>query len=141
MTQSPPPPASAHASVGHARVSGTTARLRVSCAGSTGSTCTVAVRLTVTERFRGHKLIGLSAGGHVGTHRKVLVVGSARVTLTAGQSRTLLIALNRAGRQLLATHHHLAAKLEALQVLPGGQVASVAKQTVTFKARHRPRKH
>jgi hypothetical protein len=141
-TQSPPPPGPGHTSVGHARVSGTTASVPVSCTGATGTTCALALRLTVTEKFKGHRLVAVTARTHVRTHRTVLVVGSAHVTLTAGQSQTVSVSLNRAGRHLLAKRHHLAATLQVLQVLPGGHVVTVSTQTLTFKTpRHKRHKH
>ena len=69
-------------------------------------------------------------------------VGSNHVTLTAGQSHTVTVALNHAGTHLLAKRHHLVATLQVLQSLPGGHVATVSTQTVTFKTpRHKRHKH
>jgi hypothetical protein len=141
-TQSPTPPGPGHTAVGHARVHGTTATVPVSCTGLSGSTCTLALRLTVTERFTGHRLIAVTAGRHVRTHRQVLMIGSTRVTLTAGQSQTVLVGLNRAGRHLLAGRHRLTATLHVFQLLSGGHVASVSTQTVTFRTpRHKRHAH
>jgi hypothetical protein len=141
-TPSPAPPGAGQASVGHARVSGTTARVPVSCTGATGSTCTLSLTLAVTEKFKGHRLLAVSAVKRPRTYRKVLVVGSAHVTLTAGQSQMAPVSLNRAGRHLLARRHRLATTLQVLQVLPGGHVVTVSTQTVAFKApRHEGHKH
>jgi hypothetical protein len=138
-TQSPAPPGPGHTSVGHARVSGTTARVPVSCTGTTGSTCTLTLNLTVTEKFKGHRLIAVSARRQVGTHHKVVVVGSRHLTLIAGQSQAVLVSLNRAGRQLLALRHHLATTLHVSQLIPGGRAVTVSTQTVMFKTRHHRR--
>jgi hypothetical protein len=134
-TQSPPPPGAGHTSVGHARVSGTTASVPVSCTGTTGATCVLALRLTVAERFEGRRLVAITARRHVRTRRELLVVGSTDVTLTAGQSRTVLISLNRAGRHLLASRHHLETTLHVSQLISAGQTVSVSTQTLTFKRR------
>jgi hypothetical protein len=118
--------AAGHTTVGQATVSGITARMLVSCTGTTGSTCAVALNLTATEKL----------------NRRRLIVGSARVTLTAGRAQTVRVTLNRAGRQLLAARHQLATTLRASQVIPGGRAVTVSTQTVTFKTRpHRRRKH
>jgi hypothetical protein len=121
--------------VGHARVSGTTASVPVSCTGTTGATCVLALRLTVAERFEGRRLVAITARRHVRTRRELLVVGSTDVTLTAGQSRTVLISLNRAGRHLLASRHHLETTLHVSQLISAGQTVSVSTQTLTFKRR------
>jgi hypothetical protein len=139
-TQSPPAPGAGHTSVGHARVSGITARVPVSCSGTTGSTCTLALNLTITEKFKGHRLIAVTASRHLRTTRKVLVVGSRHVTLTAGHSQAVLVSLNRLGRQLLARRHHLATTLHVSQLILGGRAVTVSSQTVTFKTRHHKRR-
>jgi hypothetical protein len=82
----PPPRQSGHAKAGHARVSGRSASVRVSCSGSPGATCKLALKLTVHETLRGHRLLAVTARGqHKAVHRLV-TVGSARVTLTAGHA-------------------------------------------------------
>jgi hypothetical protein len=139
--QPPPPPApgQGHTSVGHVHVSGTTARIPLSCTGATGAKCQLLLRLTVTEKLRGGKLIAVSARKHVRIHRKVLLVGSTAVTLSSGQTRTVKIGLNRAGRKLLAARHHLKATLHILQVHPGRPRLTVSTRTLTYKSAHRRR--
>ena len=127
-----PPPGNGRTSVGHARVRGTSAFVRVSCSGAAGATCKVSFRMTVTKRFRGRKLIAVTARKRV---RKVVVtVGSAHtITLTAGQSKVVKISLNRTGKRLLAGRHTLKVRLHVTQVLGGGRSKTVS-QTVRFKA-------
>jgi hypothetical protein len=129
---SPPPPSNGHTSVGHAKVKGTTTSVRVSCTGAAGATCKLAFRMTVTETFRGRKLIAVTARKKI---RKVVVtVGSARtITLTAGQSKVVKISLNRTGKRLLARRHTLKVTLHVTQTLGGGRARTLS-QTVTFKA-------
>jgi hypothetical protein len=88
--------------------------------------------MTVTERFRGRKLIAVTASKKI---RKVVVtVGSARtIILTAGQSKVVKISLNGTGNRLLASRHTLKVTLGVTQVLGGGRSKTVS-QTVTFKA-------
>ena len=136
----PPPPSNGHTSVGHARVKGATASVRVSCTGAAGATCKLSFRMTVTEKFRGRKLIAVTARKKI---RKVVVtVGSARgLTLTAGQSKVVKLSLNGRGKRLLASRHTLKATLHVTQVLGGGRSKTVS-QTVTFKApKHKKHHH
>ena len=79
---------------------GPTASLPVSCAKS-GPSCTITVQITATELMQGGKVIGVIARKKI-TH-KVIVLGSAKVTLAPGQHKTLKITLNSAGKQMLAS--------------------------------------
>jgi len=101
----------------------------------------VVLRLTVTEKLRGRKLIALGARKRMRIHRKVLVVGSTTVTLSAGQTRTVKVTLNRAGRKLLAAAHHVTVTLHVLQVLSGDQILTVSTRTLAFKASHHRHTH
>jgi hypothetical protein len=86
---SPPGPGQVHTSVGHAHVSGTTASVRVSCTGSTGQTCQTALRLTVTERLKGRRVIAITARKHHRTRSKVLVVATSKVTVRRAPARSI----------------------------------------------------
>ncbi|HXD65816.1 MAG TPA: hypothetical protein VNV17_14425, partial [Solirubrobacteraceae bacterium] len=134
-TQSPPPPVvPGKASVKHARVSGTTVSVPIACKGDTS--CKVSLKLTVTETFRGHKLIAVSARRAKVTH-KTIVLGTASATIGAGRTQTVHISLNRTGRKLLAARHKLTAKLTVTQRI-AGRNRTVSTQKVTFKApKHR----
>ena len=134
LTTSPastPPPAVGTATVGHAKVTGTTAAVRITCTGSAG--CPVQrcrLRLSVTETLRGQRLIAVAAR----VRHKVVGVGAASVTLSAGSTETVRISLNRAGRNLLAARHVLKVKLVVTEALGNGQSVTVSTQTVTFKS-------
>jgi hypothetical protein len=106
--------AAGHTSVGSASVSGKTASVRVSCTGQAGATCQLAGVLT----------------------HKGAVIGRAAVTLTAGQSRTLRVSLNAAGRKLLKKHRRVVATLKIRQTLVNGRTITVSTQSVTFKRHH-----
>ena len=115
----PPPVVDGHASAAHAKVLGNTARVRISCQGQSTSQC----RLTLTLAPKAHQRV---------------LVGSAHVSLTAGQSRTVDVGLNRYGRKLLKQHHSLKATLRITQTLANGHTAGVSTQTVVFtRAKHR----
>jgi hypothetical protein len=133
-TQSPPAPVvPGKASAGHARVSGSTVSVPVTCKRDTS--CTVSLRLTVTETHRGHRLIAVSARKAKVTH-KTVVLGTATATVKAGRTATVRISLNRTGRNLVAARHKVTAKLTVSQ----GK-RSVSTQKVTFKATKHHRRH
>jgi hypothetical protein len=130
-TQKPPaPPVIGKASVGHARVSGRTVSVPITCTGDTS--CTVSLRLTATETRRGHRIIAVSARKAKLRH-KTVVLGTATATVKAGGSQTVRISLNRTGRKLLAARHKLTAKLAVTQRI-SGRNRTISTQKVTFKA-------
>jgi hypothetical protein len=110
---SPPPVAKAagHGSVLRVTTSGSIAKVRVRCAGATGAVCRLVVRVTA----------------HRGKH--VLLVGHASVSLLAGQTRTVTVRLNKAGRRLLGHGHRLRARLTVQQAGSPSVRASI----VTFR--------
>jgi hypothetical protein len=138
----PPPPAgSGHASIGHVNVSGNTASVPATCSGSTGQTCNLALTMTITETVKGHKVIAVTSRKQAHTHRKVVVVGSAHVTLTAGQTQVVRVTLNRTGKALVAKHHTLKVTLHVAQTLANQHTVTVAGRTLTFKAPKHHHKH
>src|SRR5271169_6470457 len=48
-------------SIAHARVSGTTASVKVTCHGTAGAKCKLKLTLSVTETVKGGKVVGVSA--------------------------------------------------------------------------------
>jgi hypothetical protein len=134
----PPPPVNGRASAAHAKVSGNAASVRVSCQGQSPASCRLTLTLSVNETLRGHNLLAVTARKPPRKVHKQVIVGSADVTLQAGQSRTVQVSLNRAGRQLLAHHHPLRTTLGVTQTLANGHTVKVSTQTVVFKgAKHR----
>ncbi len=106
--------------IGNAIVSGTTASVPVSVIGAAGARSGLA--LTLTRRGSG-------------------VLGRERVTIAVGRSHTvLLVGLNRAGKRLLAKSHHLDAILQVDQVLRGGRLESLSRQSVAFATPHHSRR-
>jgi hypothetical protein len=118
--------------VGQAKVSTTAASVPVSCNGATGATCKVTLTLTITETINGGKVIAVTAAKKASpkSKKKVVVLGTTTVTLTAGQSKTVRITLNGTGKQLLAKHHSLKVKLAIT-----GSGKTVSGRTVTFTAK------
>jgi hypothetical protein len=109
----PPPVAVGVVFVGHARIRGTTAAIRVSC---TGAPCELTLKLIAR-----------------GLHHQRVTIGTAHVTLAPGSTETVRISLNRAGRHLLAVRHQLRPRLTVGETQADGQTATVSAQTVTFK--------
>jgi hypothetical protein len=130
-----------HAKVSSAKVSGSSASVRVSCAGAAGSTCRLRLKLTATETFKGRRLIAISAKANRRKTRKVVEVGTASVTLMAGQTRTVKIGLNATGKALLASHRGLKATLQVTQANAGGGSTTVFRLTVKFKRASRGHLH
>jgi uncharacterized membrane protein len=97
--------------------------------------------MTVTETLKGHKVIAVTSRKQAHTHRKVVVVGSAHVTLTAGQTRVVRVTLNRTGKALVAKHHTLKVTLHVAQTLANQHTVTVASRTLTFKAPKHHHKH
>ena len=136
-----PPVGSGTGSASKAKVSGAGAGLRVSCTGASGVSCRLTLTLTVTETFKGHKLVAVSAAAKRRTTHKLLVLGTASVTLSAGQSKTVHVALNGAGKRLLASRRVLKTTLRVGEATSAARVTSVSTQLVTFKAPKKRRAH
>ncbi len=129
------PPAKAR--VGHAKVSGKTAIVRIACQGPAGSKCQLTLRMSVTETLRGHRLVAVTAR----TRHRHVVVGAKRVTLAAGTARAVRISLNRTGRRLLTERHLLKVRLQVTQARGHGHNVVVSKQTVRFKTHRHGHTH
>src|SRR5262249_16740749 len=140
----PLPQVNGKASAAKAKVSGTSANVRVSCSGDAGATCKLTLKLTVTETFKGKRLISVTARTKKKRlTKKVVAVGSASVTLKAGETRTGRNARQGTGTGRLQKRHNLKVTLRITQTLATGQVKAVSTQTLSFKAAkpHRKRHH
>jgi alpha-tubulin suppressor-like RCC1 family protein len=97
-----------------------------------GSACEKAsVRATVTEHFRGQRLVAVTAGKtkrRVRVKTKTVVIASASVSLKAGATRTLTLKLNAAGRALLDKYGKLTA---IVTITSGGKT----RRTITIHIR------
>ena len=129
-------PGDGTATAGHASVAGTSASVRISCAGSSGATCKVSLRLTAKETLKGGKVIAAAARKKKITHQTV-TVGTASASLTAGDSQLVTVKLNGTGKSLLARLHTVQAKLVVSQSRSDGTTATISSQTVTFKSKKR----
>jgi len=100
--------------------------------GPSGSHCVERLQLTVTETLKGAKVIAITTARvkRPKLHKRIVVLGSATVTVAAGHHATIKISLNGRGRRLLFQHHVLKAELTLTQT--GGYV--ILTRTITFKA-------
>jgi hypothetical protein len=120
----PPPSNAAITTVGKIGVSGTTVSFSLKCSAGSGN-CADILGLATSETLHGSKVTAVAAAK---TKHKSVVVGSARVTLAAGGSKTVKLSLNGAGKKLLTKFH----KLPMLAVvLQGGKTVGAHKVTVT----------
>jgi hypothetical protein len=82
------------------------------CSATTGNCPAVTVQLTVVENVRGGHVTAITAAQTGKTTKRTVVVAKLSVTLSAGQSSTIKLTLNSAGKKLLAAHKKFAAKIE-----------------------------
>ena len=63
----------------------------------------------------------MTAGSSRRTTSKVVAVGTVNVSLAAGQTRTVRVALNRTGKRLFRSRHGLKARLRITQATASGE--------------------
>ena len=102
--------------MGHAKAYGTNVATKLTCA---GGSCQVTLKLTARGR-----------------HHRQVSVGSAGVTLAAGQTEVVRVSLNGAGRHLLATRRALRVTFRAIQSLNDGHTSIINTQAVILKIHH-----
>jgi hypothetical protein len=124
----PTPTNPATTTVGKIGVTGTTVSFSLRCSAGT-SNCADILGLATSETLHGSKVTAVAAAK---TKHKSVVVGSTRVTLTAGAAKTVKLGLNGTGRKLLSKFP----KLPMLAVvLQGGKTVGAHKVTVTAPKR------
>jgi hypothetical protein len=126
-TTTSPVPVPIPASVGSAKVSGTTAQVTVACPSASTAACSVTLTLVVTEKLKGTKVISILARRPKITTRKV-TIGSASTTVTPGAHKQLTVSLDSTGKKLLAARHTLAVNLSITQ-----RGAATTNRKLTFK--------
>jgi hypothetical protein len=122
--------------LGRVKVAGTAVSVSVGCNGSTRTTCAVTVALTVIETLKGGRVIAVTASK---SKRKTMVLGTAIVTLTGGQSKTVHIALSAAGKRMLAKYQSLKVKLTIREA--GSVQTTVVSATITFETKLKKQTH
>jgi hypothetical protein len=130
-TTNNPAPTTVAASIGAAKISGTSAQLTVSCPTASSAACTVTLTLFVTEKLKGTKVLSILAHLPKITTRKV-TIGTASASVAPGAHKQLTVSLNGTGKKLLAARHTLAAHLSITQ-----KGAAAATRQLTFKVSHK----
>ncbi len=82
------------------------------CSATTGDCPAATIQLTVVEEVRGGQVTAVMAAHKGKTTKRTVVIAQVSVTLSAGQSDTVKVALNSPGKKLLAKHTKLAARIE-----------------------------
>ncbi|MGH2916976.1 MAG: Ig-like domain repeat protein, partial [Solirubrobacteraceae bacterium] len=113
---------------------------RISCSGS--SACRVTETLTTVVLTRGGRLLGAVAAG-VRTTRVPLLVGSRMLTVPAGKTESVSIALRPAARRLLARLGRLPVLLTVSEIRGGKRVTLARRRLVIVatRAKHHHKKH
>jgi hypothetical protein len=117
--------------IGTVKVSGTSVHVTVSCPATSSTSCTVKVALVITEKLSGKKVVAITARKKGFTYRKV-TLGTSSVTLKRGAHKQLVVSLDAAGKELLASRHTLKVGMSVTR-----KGASTITRQATFKA---PRK-
>jgi hypothetical protein len=124
----------AAASLTRATVSAYLAKIGVSCAGATDTSCDLAIKLTLTETLKGGKVVAITAKSKPKKKQKkkkrTVTLGTTTVTVAGGSHETVGVKLNSAARKLLSHYHHLKV---ALTVTDSTSKTVLAKQMLTFK--------
>jgi hypothetical protein len=81
---------------------------------TTGSCPKATIEVSVVEDVRGGSVTGIAASTGAGTAKRKVLVAKLSVTLRAGQSETVKVALNATGRKLLAGHRRFAARVSVV---------------------------
>jgi hypothetical protein len=81
---------------------------------TTGTCPKATIQVTVIEEIRGGSVTGIAASTGAGTAKRKVVVAKLGVSLRAGQSETVKVALNAAGKKLLAGHRRFAARVSVV---------------------------
>jgi hypothetical protein len=115
-----------HPQVGSPHISGYTVFLPVSCTG--GDSCSLTLTLSATETLQASKLLALTAAAK--RHRKIVVLGTARLTVAGGKHTTAKVSLNAVGKRLLKSRKMLPLTLTVRQ---GGKV--IASDRLKIKRR------
>ena len=128
------------ASVSPAVATATSVSAVATCAGAAGATCTITATLSVTETLRSGKVIATTARRRrkPKTVTRTVILGTATITVTAGQTAPISVTLGGPGPQLLRSRHALSTDLTT--TLEGSGL--VSSQTVRFtepKKKHKKR--
>ncbi|TMK27319.1 MAG: hypothetical protein E6G62_00365, partial [Actinobacteria bacterium] len=113
------PASTGETAVGRAHARGARVSVPVTCSRLALSGCRLTLRLTAVETIRSGRIVSVTArtpgarlAANAGGVRRVTVnLGTVRTRLNRGQHATVALALNAAGRRLLARRHRLAVRV------------------------------
>jgi hypothetical protein len=128
---------SGSAGVGLPSVAGASVSELVTCAGTGTQTCTVTGTLSATETRRGSKVTAVGAKAKHKTTKRTVTLGSATVTIAAGESAALQMTLSKLGMRLLSKRKTLTVTLTTTQTEGSGAPVVITRRVVTFKRRGR----
>jgi hypothetical protein len=119
--------------LGKPKTSGATLQVSAACAAG-GASCVDQYQVSVTEKLHNGKVVAVTASNSKPAQTtKVIVLGTAKVTLTAGKRKAVKLTLNAAGKKLLAKYRTLKTKL-AVTTKSGTKTQTLKTTAVTFKA-------
>jgi hypothetical protein len=84
------------------------------CPAATGACTAVTIELTVVEQLSKGRLTGVAAARAAKTLKRTVTIGALTDTLSAGETKTLSVALNAAGKALLHSRGKLLVKVRIL---------------------------
>ncbi|HWF56671.1 MAG TPA: hypothetical protein VG223_18675, partial [Solirubrobacteraceae bacterium] len=137
-TTSPPKPDTT--TIGSVKPKGKAILVRMLCQGTSPRGCIELVTLSVVETLRSGKVIAVSATKrrHRTAH-KTVVIGTAAVTIAAGQAKLVGVSLNARGRALLSRRHTLHARLTVIQIVGTTRLTVKAVRVTLTEPTHRRR--
>jgi hypothetical protein len=116
--------------------------LSLSCPSTAASCASVTVSLTVVEQLTGNTVTGVTASASKKKkskkHKRTVVIATVKVTLHAGQKKTVTLKLNGAGKALLKKRRHLPV---ALTLRSGTHTLKTKKLTLTYPRPKPKHKH
>lgn len=144
-TPKPHPPAQPHAhQLGVVTGANGEVSFGLACSGSRGTSCVVAATVSTVERSRHGRPVAVVARHRRHRRPRVrsirLTVGSATVTIPAGQQAHISISLNAVGRSLLSRFGYLPVHLVAEQLSGRQRTRFISESLVVVPARHRHRR-
>jgi hypothetical protein len=138
------------ATAGGAKADPRGVRFTLTCQAPAGTTCNGVATLTSTEQRRGKRVIAISARRHRKRPQPVLkrvpvIVGEQTFAIPAGQTVSVSVSLNKAGRNLLSRFHKLPVTL-AVMMRNGASAAPtlIDQSRLVIKPapkQHKPRRH
>jgi hypothetical protein len=121
-----------HATLGQTSVNGSTVSVSITCTGAVDGSCKGALALTAIEHLTGGKVIAVTAKAKSKKAKtKTITLAKGSYTITAGESKTIMLTLSKASAKLLTARHTLETKLT---LTPSGSTTATATKILTLKA-------